>query len=60
MACVSALSFLPTMLPPWIGDAIASVLAQTHGDWTLVVVDDGSTDGTGEVVTAISPIHASA
>jgi Glycosyl transferase family 2 len=34
----------------WIGDAVASVIAQTHRDWTLVVVDDGSTDGTAEVV----------
>src|SRR4051812_41080187 len=35
---------------PWIGDAIASVIAQTHRDWTLLAVDDGSTDGTAGVV----------
>jgi GT2 family glycosyltransferase len=38
----------------WIGDAIASVIAQTHRDWSLVVVDDGSTDGTGEVVAGFA------
>ncbi|HET9019215.1 MAG TPA: glycosyltransferase family A protein [Acetobacteraceae bacterium] len=33
----------------FIGDAIESVLVQTHGDWTLHVVDDGSTDDTAAV-----------
>ena len=38
---------------PWIGDAIASVLTQSHGDWTMVVVDDGSTDATASVVAGL-------
>jgi glycosyltransferase involved in cell wall biosynthesis len=36
----------------WVGDAIGSVLAQTHRDWSLVVVDDGSSDGTGGVAAS--------
>jgi len=34
----------------FIGDAIDSVIAQDYGDWDILVVDDGSTDRSVEVV----------
>ena len=37
---------------PWIGDAIRSVLAQTHQDWVMTIVDDGSTDDTAAIAAA--------
>ncbi|MBN8525214.1 MAG: glycosyltransferase [Planctomycetes bacterium] len=36
----------------WIGATIASVRAQTRPDWEMVIIDDGSRDGSPEAVAA--------
>lgn len=38
----------------WIADAIRSVLAQSHADWRLIVVDDGSRDATAGIVASFA------
>ena len=38
----------------YVGDALGSLQAQTHARWECVVVDDGSTDDTAEVVAGFA------
>lgn len=37
---------------PWAEEALQSLRAQTREDWTAILVDDASTDGTAEIFAA--------
>ncbi len=39
---------------PYVRKAVESVVGQTYQNWELIVIDDGSTDGGGDIVTAIA------
>ena len=39
---------------PYVRKAVESVVGQTYADWELTVVDNGSTDGSGEIVASIA------
>jgi Glycosyltransferases involved in cell wall biogenesis len=42
---------------PYLGEAIDSVLAQDYEPIELIVVDDGSTDGTAEVARSFAGVR---
>jgi glycosyltransferase involved in cell wall biosynthesis len=44
---------------PFLLQTLRSVVAQTHTDWSLVVVDDGSTDATAAVAESIHDARVS-
>jgi glycosyltransferase involved in cell wall biosynthesis len=49
MPCYNQAGFLP--------EAVASVVAQTMGDWEIIIVNDGSPDNTSEVARALAKQH---
>jgi len=38
----------------WVGTAVASLLAQTHGDFELLIFDDASRDRSGEIIESFA------
>ena len=42
-----------------IGDTIASILTQSYTHWECIIVDDGSTDNTQEIIASLSKINPS-
>lgn len=39
---------------PWLRACVESVIAQTVTDWELIAIDDGSTDGSAEILESLA------
>jgi glycosyltransferase involved in cell wall biosynthesis len=42
---------------PFFEEAIQSVMAQTHSDWELLLIDDGTTDGSTDIARSYAEKH---
>ena len=42
---------------PYVQKTVGSVLAQTFGDYELIIIDNGSTDGSSEIVAGFTDPH---
>jgi len=41
----------------FLEETVGSVLRQTDADWEILIIDDGSTDGTGDIAEALAQAH---
>jgi glycosyltransferase involved in cell wall biosynthesis len=64
LSSLSAHPLVSVVIPTYnrvllVQKAIASILAQTYNNWELIVVDDGSTDGTSKIIRSMTDARIS-